>query len=1025
MNRILKIFVSGPEQDLLAEEVQVIESYPGFLLATLPQQAVAEVSAGYPVEDITELYRIRAGHRQLDTDQPRINQAGKTRSHPDYKGVRKLSPGAHHYLVQFIGPVKKQWLTAVTKAGGKIQAPQAGFSYVVRADEKNLAKIAALPFVRWTGHLCHSDRIAASVTKFANRRSGEAGAELPRTRVLAGLYQVEFYDTKTLKAASAEIKSLGFEILESDAHAQLMIVQAPTGRGNLKRLRELSAVHGLRHIREHSLKRTSNDLAPRLMGAAQIIDTDGLGLDGSGEVVTVCDTGLDTGNASSIHVDFRGRIKRILSYPIRPYYSRYINNPGGDDGAADFDSGHGTHVAGSVLGDGSASNGLGGIEGPIRGLAHKAKLVFQAVEQEMQWKNANFYASYGRYLLSGIPNDLQTLFADAYAQGARIHSNSWGGGDPGAYDSQCTQLDRFVWEHKDFCILVAAGNDGSDADGDGQINPMSVSSPATAKNCICIGACENERPSFNAARYGGWWPADYPAAPYKNDPMANNPDEVVAFSSRGPTEDGRIRPDVLAPGTFVLSTRSSMIAANNSAWAGFPASRKYFHMGGTSMATPLAAGAATLVRQYLRRDAAISNPSAALIRAALVAGAQRLPGQGDVGALYDFHQGFGRIDLQAVLTPQQPAVTEFIDISTGLETGEIWTRELMIGSSDVPLRAVMCYSDYPGENLVNNLNLILTAPDGTRHVGNRSSEGGLTMDAANNVELIQIDLPVPGTWRMEVVASNVSQGEQDFALVLIAAVGEPAADSLLRLTQQPNRAIPDNDITGIDDEIMVDSSGALASIAVEIDISHSYIGDLLLELTSPEGLSVVLHDRQGASTNNLRKRFDAHSNPELQLFTDTNIAGAWQLHVSDHARIDTGQLNRWTLELGIAPVEVLEAESEAALAIPDNKPGGIADEIEFSNSGQVESLEVWIDITHTWIGDLQVRLTAADGTNLLLHDRSGGSRDNLITIYDRDTLPALDVFVNTAAAGPWTLTVSDNAGRDTGKLNAWGLRIKL
>jgi subtilisin-like proprotein convertase family protein len=298
------------------------------------------------------------------------------------------------------------------------------------------------------------------------------------------------------------------------------------------------------------------------------------------------------------------------------------------------------------------------------------------------------------------------------------------------------------------------------------------------------------------------------------------------------------------------------------------------------------------------------------------------------------------------------------------------------------------------------------------------------MDAANNVELIQIDLPVPGTWRMEVVASNVSQGEQDFALVLIAAVGEPAADNLLRLTQQPNRAIPDNDITGIDDEIMVDRNGALASIAIEIDISHSYIGDLLLELTSPEGLSVVLHDRQGASMNNLRKRFDAHSNPELQLFTDTNIAGAWQLHVSDHARIDTGQLNRWTLELGIAPVEVLEAESEAALAIPDNKPGGIADEIEFSNSGRIESLEVWVDITHTWIGDLQVRLTAADGTNLLLHDRSGGSRDNLITIYDRDTLPALDIFVNTAAAGPWTLTVSDNAGRDTGKLNAWGLRIK-
>lgn len=89
-------------------------------------------------------------------------------------------------------------------------------------------------------------------------------------------------------------------------------------------------------------------------------------------------------------------------------------------------------------------------------------------------------------------------------------------------------------------MLVAAGNDGSDKDGDGAINPMSVTSPATAKNCICVGACENERPNFDASHYGDWWPDDYPVAPYNSDPMADNPDEIVAFSSRGPTEDGRI-----------------------------------------------------------------------------------------------------------------------------------------------------------------------------------------------------------------------------------------------------------------------------------------------------------------------------------------------------------------------------------------------------------------------------------------------------------------------------------------------------
>ena len=92
MERVLKIFVSGPEQDILADQVAVIENYPGFLLAKLPPKAVAEISARYPVEDITELYRIRAGQRELDTDQPRITQQGKTRTHPDYKGVSFRTP---------------------------------------------------------------------------------------------------------------------------------------------------------------------------------------------------------------------------------------------------------------------------------------------------------------------------------------------------------------------------------------------------------------------------------------------------------------------------------------------------------------------------------------------------------------------------------------------------------------------------------------------------------------------------------------------------------------------------------------------------------------------------------------------------------------------------------------------------------------------------------------------------------------------------------------------------------------------
>ena len=89
-------------------------------------------------------------------------------------------------------------------------------------------------------------------------------------------------------------------------------------------------------------------------------------------------------------------------------------------------------------------------------------------------------------------------------------------------------------------------------------------------------------------------------APFRSDPMANDQSQIVAFSSRGPTKDKRNKPDVVAPGTFVLSTRSTMLAPNNMAWAAFPKSRLYFYMGGTSMATPLVSGAVALLRQYLR-----------------------------------------------------------------------------------------------------------------------------------------------------------------------------------------------------------------------------------------------------------------------------------------------------------------------------------------------------------------------------------------------------------------------------------------
>lgn len=769
MNSTVKIFCRKEEQKSISRQYHVLEQYDGFVLAEVSQPESEELSQKYPVEDITGICNLHVGERVFDTSIPRITAKGKIHSHPAYRGLKKLSPGRHHYLVQFIGPIKEKWLKKIKRAGGELRVPFADFTYVVRADDKTLNQIAELPFVRWTGHLPHKDRVVSSVFKRMGRRSSDIFSELPRTRVIPGIYILEFFGSDDLSKAVSLVKKTKARILETDVNGKVMIIEiSGPGLDVRKRIEALAAVHGVRSIRERSLKRTSNDVAANIMGTTTAMAGSGLKLSGSGEYIGICDTGLDTGDPKNIHKDFSKRVFYIKSYPITKDFSPYINNPGGDDGPSDLDSGHGTHVAGSVLGNGAASAELPDVTSPIRGLAYKAKLIFQAVEQEMKWKDPADANKYGRYLLAGIPNDLTRLFSDAYKKRVRIHSNSWGGGEPGDYDSQCEQLDKFVWKHKDFCILVAAGNDGTDYDGDGKINPSSVTSPGTAKNCITVGACENKRSAFNSETYGKWWPQDYPVLPFKNDPMSDNPDQVVAFSSRGPTKDGRIKPDVVAPGTFILSTRSTLLAPNNMAWAAFPSSRLYFYMGGTSMATPLTAGAAALVREYLCKIKKIKKPTAALLKAVFIAGATRLPGYAPPDAVVDKHQGYGRVNIDAVLSPPKDASVEFIEIKPGLKTGEVWVSDLNVQSGKTPFRVVLAYSDYPGPYLVNNLNLIVYSPDGERFVGNQSEGGGLSLDTKNNVEAVHIQNPLKGKWRIEVVGSNVPQGKQDFALVCLS-----------------------------------------------------------------------------------------------------------------------------------------------------------------------------------------------------------------------------------------------------------------
>jgi serine protease AprX len=414
------------------------------------------------------------------------------------------------------------------------------------------------------------------------------------------------------------------------------------------------------------------------------------GLSGAGQIVAVADTGLDTGkNDTTMHESFRGKINAIYSW--------------GRTGNASDPHGHGTHVAGSVLGNAS-----------FKGMAPSANLVFQSIMD----------ASGG---LGGLPTDLKTLFSQAWSAGARIHTNSWGAPVGGAYTTDSQAVDQYVYSN-DMTILFAAGNEGPYA--------KTISSPGSAKNAITVGASENNRPTFGS--------------------YADNPTQIATFSSRGPTKDGRVKPDIVAPGTYILSSRSSL-APDSSFWANY--NSKYAYMGGTSMATPLTAGNVALLKEHFLKNKGIdAKPS--LIKAALVAGATNL-------GTTTGNQGWGRVDVEKSINAQ------YVNETTALTTGNKATYTFSATSSR-PLKFTLAWTDYPGSptatySLVNDLDFVVKSPSGIVYVGNdTTSPYNNNWDGVNNVESVSIAVPENGTYTIEVQAYNVANGgSQDFSLALI------------------------------------------------------------------------------------------------------------------------------------------------------------------------------------------------------------------------------------------------------------------
>ncbi len=194
-------------------------------------------------------------------------------------------------------------------------------------------------------------------------------------------------------------------------------------------------------------------------------------------------------------------------------------------------------------------------------------------------------------------------------------------------------------------------------------------------------------------------------------------------------------------------------------------------------------------------------------------------------------------------------------------------------------------------------------------------------------------------------------------------------------------------------------------------------------LSSPAGESVVLHDRAGGSSRDITETYTLESHPGLSVFVGDEVSGNWTLSVSDHAAVDTGKLMFWELELSMHRTDKRELtkDTDANLRIPDNSPEGVESLIEISETGSVVRLDVPVDISHTWVGDLRVSLVSPAGTEVILHNRSGRSRHNIQRVYSTTTDGALVALIGSAIQGTWRLRVVDTYSRDTGTLNSWGI----
>ncbi|MFO7618707.1 MAG: S8 family serine peptidase, partial [Thermoplasmata archaeon] len=457
---------------------------------------------------------------------------------------------------------------------------------------------------------------------------------------------------------------------------------------------------------------------------------------GQGQILHVQDIGFD-----NTHRDFtQGPLGNRITFSEASSTSEY----------------HGTHVAGCALGNGYSME-------QYLGLTTTNRIYNElATSNDANRPDRMGFAGRAPEATLYYREELtDTEWSLGYTAGARIFTNSWGPSRiSNGYDSAA---DTFMNSNANSLVMFAAGNDGP--------RTNTVSGGGNGKLGISVGAVENFRPiDFDSSD-------DY--------------NQLASFSSRGPTADGRLKPDVVEIGTAFYSTKNSAMSEaevpglyneNQLIDQNTDGKGDYVSLQGTSMACPAAAGDTILIRDYLVDVKGIAAPHSTLMKALLIHGAE------DMGLGYpSFDQGWGRVNVRNSIAPAFPNVLQWYHHASGIGSGS-WDASTQLNTvvidRTVPLKVTLVHWDAVGDPaLTYDLDLVVTGPDGTRYEGNAFKEswstpiragfpgdwatcafpswvggGAYDWDTAqdggddkNNVEIVRIETPRTGTWNIQVV----------------------------------------------------------------------------------------------------------------------------------------------------------------------------------------------------------------------------------------------------------------------------------